>query len=390
MATAKATKAWAELNDRQRLYLSTIFDFDQAAENDIKARRIRWEKVPPASEWRQVTYDIKLPREIAGYSSVQQVLRRAGQHDPGSGASLAALERRDLVAVTHDQVYVPLLDAHVPRVRVRLTTFGRAVARAGKGITTPASVPRGLMSRWSFRALALLYPAGEDGLVLHGPQTPSWNTLLHLRNRRSGSLIDEFAVHQATTVPEYRVRLTMAGRRHYAVHLACYRELFPDLDVPLPEPDPVAGAHAGLDDHRRRPPRHLVRDTDVPVLARLIQLEATGTCQLRRRITEEYQRIRQTVPAEVHAIPAGLLRGQVRELTGTEKSIQRLAEHSGGPLVEVIDAPNGPFHRDTHPTVPLVVLTEEGRAHYARHRDEYLRACPELNLPCPAPEEQDV
>ena len=60
------------------------------------------------------------------------------------------------------------------------------------------------------------------------------------------------------------------------------------------------------------------------------------------------------------------------------------------PLVEVIDAPNGPFHRDTHPTVPLVVLTEEGREHYARHHDEYRRAYPELDLPRPAPEEQDV
>ncbi|MCI2421124.1 hypothetical protein MOQ72_27140 [Saccharopolyspora sp. K220] len=32
------------LNERRRLYLSTIYDVDQAAERDIKAARARWEK----------------------------------------------------------------------------------------------------------------------------------------------------------------------------------------------------------------------------------------------------------------------------------------------------------------------------------------------------------
>jgi hypothetical protein len=35
------------LTERQRLYLATIFDADQAAEADIKARSARWEKTPP-------------------------------------------------------------------------------------------------------------------------------------------------------------------------------------------------------------------------------------------------------------------------------------------------------------------------------------------------------
>lgn len=393
MATAKAAKAWAELNDRQRLYLSTIFDADQRAEAEIKAARLRWEKTPPASEWRQITYDLKLPKEFErDYTTVQNTLRRAGAHDSGSGSTLAALEKRGLVEVTHDHVYVfPV--GMVPRVRVRLTTTGRAAARAGKGTAAPASTPRGLVSRWSFAALARLYVAGEHGLANDGTidpadRAPSWNTLLRLRDRKDGSFIDEFAVG-AGLYARHRVRLSERGRQHYEIHHACYRETYPDIDAPEPD-TPPEHAHSGLAEHNARRPRHLVRDTDLPVLARLTQLEAKGTCHLRQVVTEEYKRNREPVPAEVHAIPAGLLRWQVRELTRTEKSIQRLAEHPGGPLVEVIDAPNGPFHRDTRPTVPLVVLTEEGREHYARHHDEYRRACPELELPCPAPEEQDV
>jgi hypothetical protein len=136
-SSSKADQTWSKLNPRQRLYLTAVFDFDQAAEADIKRQSAKRMRTPLASEWRQITYDIKLPKEVVGYSSVQSVLRRAGQYDPGSGSSLVALERRGLVQVTHDTVYITPF-GHVPRIRVRLTTLGRATARAGKGITTPA------------------------------------------------------------------------------------------------------------------------------------------------------------------------------------------------------------------------------------------------------------
>src|SRR5690606_6642597 len=100
-----------------------------------------WETIPPAAEWRQILYDIKLPKELVGYSSVQSRLREAGQHDPGAGSTLAALERRKLVIVTHDMVYVPQLSMTVPRIRVRLSTLGRATARHGAGVTAPTTTP---------------------------------------------------------------------------------------------------------------------------------------------------------------------------------------------------------------------------------------------------------
>lgn len=387
MSSSKAEQAWAGLNARQQLYLSTIFEFDQAAEADITAAGARWEKTPPTSEWRQITYDIKLPRELAGYSSVQDKLRKAGQHDSGSGSSLAALKRGGLVSVTHDMVYIAQLGIHVPRVRVRLTTLGRATARHGAGVTAPATTPRGLVARWSCVALAWLYAAGETGLSIHtdtwwdrADRAPSWNTLLRLRDRKDGSFIEEFATASATGTGRYRVRLSDAGRRHFELHHACYRELYPDLDL-AETAEQIDGAHAGLADHRTTRPRHLVRDTDLPVLAKLIELEAKNACHLRRVAIEEYERIGQAVPDDVRAIPPGLLRWQVKDLTRTEKSIDRLATRRDGPLVKVIDAPNGPFHQDTHPTLPLVVLTDHGRAHYARYLDEYQRTYPEAHLP---------
>ncbi|MGH3770023.1 MAG: hypothetical protein ACRDRW_01250 [Pseudonocardiaceae bacterium] len=68
-------------------------------------------------------------------------------------------------------------------------------------------------------------------------------------------------------------------------------------------------------------------------------------------------------------------------------ALGRLRQHPGGPLVEVVDAPNGPVHRRTHPTVPLIVLTESGREHYARHLDQYREHYPELDIPTTASRE---
>lgn len=405
MSTARADRAWVELNERQRLYLSVIFDADQAAEAEIKRESAAWTKTPPASEWRQITYGIKVPKNAQlgeGYTSIQHLLRQRGERDPGAGSTLAALEKRQLLTLTRDQVHVAFL-GWCPRIHVRLTALGRAAARVGAGITTPASLPRGLMARWSFAALVRLYLvrlylAGATGLRNgvssdRAGQAPSWNTLLHLQDRKNGSFVEEFLVHSRLaginplTGSEYlervdhRVRLSPAGLRHYELHRACYRELCPDLDAPAPAERPD-GAPRGLAEHRVRRARYLVCGTDLPVLVWLSALEATGACPLRQRVIEEYERLHRAVPEEIRAVPAGLLRRQVSDLTRSEKSIERLLTHPGGPLVEVIDAPNGPVHRDTHPTaVALIVLTPAGREHYTRHLEDYRRAYPVLALP---------
>lgn len=107
----------------------------------------------------------------------------------------------------------------------------------------------------------------------------------------------------------YSSRASALGRRHFAIHRACYAELFPDLDLPDLDPaDAVAGAHTGLANHRAPRPKHLVRDTDLRVLLRLADMEATGYCYLREVITEQCQRWGDEVPDWVAEIPTALLR----------------------------------------------------------------------------------
>ncbi|MBF6102200.1 hypothetical protein IU510_29725 [Nocardia cyriacigeorgica] len=385
-AAGKAATAWAGLNPRQRLYLSTILDFDQAAEADIKQRSANWETIPPAAEWRQILYDIKLPKSVVGYSSVQSRLREAGQHDSGSGSTLAALERRKLVAVTHDMVYIPQLGTMVPRIRVRLSTLGRATARHGGGVAAPMSTPRGLLSRWSFNALAMLYAAGEDGLVLYAKGTPSWNTLVRLRNRPYDPWIEEFS----TRTGEYRfkqerVRATPNARRHFEIHAACYRELYPDIDAP--EPTQAAHVvHGGLADHRLRTPKHLLVEADVAILSELVRVTGTGTCWLQQMLLREYRD--RPVPESIRTMRPGLLRNQVKDRARTDAPIQRLSSWPTGALAEMIEL--------TDPAITqrwpgsMLILTEHGGEHFARHHEQYRQLYPDLHLaPSPAGADRD-
>jgi hypothetical protein len=393
----KAEAAWAALNQRQRLYLRAILDLDQEAEAHIKRLGAKRIATPPASEWRMITYDVKLPHHLArgsrtalGYSTVQIQLRERGEHDDGSGSTLAALRRRGLISVDYDQVYLPLFNITADRIRVRLTTAGRAAARAGAGRTAPVSVPAGLLSRWSLVALVRLYRAGEEGLAHEAPLSrddaaPSWNTLLRLRDRRDGALMEEF---RPTTGPAdafgmrpYRVRLTLAGRIHLGVHRACYAELYPDLEVELPEVEPVAGAHTALADHRTTRPRHLVRVTDLRVLLRLAEMETTGRCYLREVIDEQERRWGGQAPDWVAKIPTGLLRWQVKDMARTDKAVDRLVGHAGGALVEQVEAYTGMRAGRTTETTPMIVLTEHGREHLREHADEYRRLYPDVAMP---------
>ena len=237
------------------------------------------------------------------------------------------LERRGLVLAVHDKVFVPLAGM-VPRIRVRLTTAGRAAARAGQGITAPARPPHGLMTEWLWGTLARLYPAGEEGLPRDAPRgtplaqrAPSWNALPGLQDRRDGPYMEEFQVRTGELVnpadtqhrtyqTEWRVRITSLGRAHYETHYACYRELYPAKDAAEPVSRPDA-AHTGLADHRKRRPAGLVPEQQWRILAKLAELEQSGTCFEQ---AEQYRQAAQsTATAEARAEDARAEATRARE-----------------------------------------------------------------------------
>lgn len=383
-AATKARAAWDRLNDRQRAYLTVIYEADQDAEAEIAAARKRWEKTPPASEWRWLLYEVEGP---GNHSSIQATLKRQGKLDPGAGSTLAVLRKAALI-IDKSDIWSTGLGSAVVQL-VQLTQLGRAVARAGLDEPPPIRVPEGLLSAWLWNALTRLYLAGDTGCLYDSgawglpkdspERAPSWNALLELRNRRDGAFMEEFTARPAGGGVEYRVRITDRGRRHVEIHRRCYADLY--VDGPWIEPVMVDGAHAGLTDHGQRP-RHLVTVTEWRLLVWLTRLEWQGRSPEREHIVREYAQFDDEVPTAVLAIPDGQVSLYSAErCAGSAAAVARLRDRKGGGLVEVVEAPNLYRFPGESKTLRRVRLTEAGRRHVAEHGDDYARWYPDVDGP---------
>jgi hypothetical protein len=376
-SAAGAQATWDGLNDRQRTYLRVIFGHDQAAE---QAERSRGPYLPsrPAEEWRWLEYGVKKPLVVGSRSAMQRELEGAGMLDQGAGSTLAVLRRRGLVLVKETQELV--LGVLVPVLWVRLTTRGRAAARAGLKVVTPPRTPRGLLTRGLWGALSRFYPAGDEGLIdwvevydLDGStiprerHAPNWNTLVWL-DRREEPLIEDFKMvdrtrpgndhHGATRYPsQTRYRLTGAGRRHYEQHWACYAELYPDVDAPRPTPPPD-DAHRGLVDHKpARVLKGLLGEPLWRVLAMTVRVQQQGW--------------------------PGLARYQVEKQARSKTAWARLAGWPDGALIEEFQAPDPPAKRryGDGGLFWWVRLTPTGEAHYRQHYATYQTLWPDVDAP---------
>jgi hypothetical protein len=215
----KAPRDWAGLSARQRDLIRKAFDADQAAEKHEQQRardkqadaKALWPQSRPAATWRWISPD--------------QARGRLRPRDTDS-ADYTALQNAGLLEV----------DASA---WIRMTRAGRAAVRAGTGAPQPARPPRGLLSRWSWAALAELAAAGDGGLVIwhstrrvhlaEWEKCPSWNTILRLKNR-SAPYAEEFQ----TGEDGWCVRLTAAGREHVEANRDHYTARYPDVPVPGP------------------------------------------------------------------------------------------------------------------------------------------------------------
>ncbi len=144
---------WAELNERQRAYLRTLYECDQATEAGqcARAARVFYDRTP-AHEWRWQMYG---PADSALYMR----LHAARLVDPGTGSTWRALENRKLVRCpsVRDAFGIQLLE-------VQITPLGRKVVRAATGEQRPKPLPKGQLRERQWAALARLYAAGDAGV----------------------------------------------------------------------------------------------------------------------------------------------------------------------------------------------------------------------------------
>ncbi|WP_030209491.1 helix-turn-helix domain-containing protein [Streptomyces bikiniensis] len=231
-ASESALTTWRELNERQRSYLACIFHQDQEAEEEQRQSRYAGEAQPPAAAWRRLTLALSAPADLVGFTRIQERLREAGIHDPGTGSSVSALDRRGLIIVYRDRLYVDGL-GDVPRTRVEMTRHGRAVARAALGVTPAPAPPAALLSPWLWKIVVRVARAGTQGvdgsLAGRGPHYLAVGQSPDGRTPSRGFIV--LRLPDGADHGPYRWFLTDSGRCHIKDHIDTYRSLYPTVDV---------------------------------------------------------------------------------------------------------------------------------------------------------------
>ncbi|MEL6263840.1 MAG: hypothetical protein AAFO06_24410 [Cyanobacteria bacterium J06597_16] len=203
MTSQTALSQWNALNSRQQKYLALIFKIDQDSEKTEKQSWFKGEERRPASEWRWMFYgDLNFIE-----SRLKSLLRDAGYVDPGTGSTFKALERRGLIEC----------EGEVPELQIKITKLGRQVIRAGTNKPTKSrpKTPKGMLTQKAWQAISEAFqqndvwvpPSILSRLTEHNPPLVTGSKTLHL---------------------------TTCGHLFYIRNYQQYREIYPDIDAPIP------------------------------------------------------------------------------------------------------------------------------------------------------------
>jgi hypothetical protein len=224
---SKHLHLWEKLNQRQQATLTAIYRTDQSVEVAQKEGWRLGSIREKASIWRNLQYYF----EPTSYETLlHKLLSQSGVVDQGLGSTLQVLERHKLIQCNY-------YDGEL--ISIKLTTTGRAVARAGLGESAPKKPPKGQLKPRQWEALATAYQAGElgleSGLTFGDYAGFSWQwTWLRLRDYQGGGLVKEVG-YWKDGKHLTKLVITQAGIEFYREQWSQYRALYPDVDAPKPD-----------------------------------------------------------------------------------------------------------------------------------------------------------
>lgn len=224
---SKHLHLWEKLNQRQQATLTAIYRTDQSVEAAQKEGWRLGSIREKASVWRNLQYYF----EPTSYETLlHKLLFQAGVVDQGLGSTLQVLERHKLIECNY-------YDGEL--ISIKLTTTGRAVARAGLGESAPKKPPKGQLKPRQWEALCTAYQAGElgleSGLTFGDYAGFSWQwTWLRLRDYQGGGLVKEVG-YWKDGKHLTKLVITKDGIEFYREQWSQYRALYPDVDAPKPD-----------------------------------------------------------------------------------------------------------------------------------------------------------
>lgn len=216
---------WERLNERQQLYLRTIYEADQAREAEVHAARAAgdWQDNRKAAEWRQL--DAYREPKTSRLTALQKTWKELGHHNQGNGSTIAVLAEAKVITLGS----YPTGRGGVMHT-VAMTTLGRRVVRAATGQGAQRR-PKGLnFSERSVEVLGLLYTAHlspSGGLDWGYSSTIS----THLNERAKKHLGQPLAERDHRRLV---YRLTEFGVAYYCQNFRALQDAYPELVLPAP------------------------------------------------------------------------------------------------------------------------------------------------------------
>lgn len=226
---SKHYSLWEKLNQRQQATLTAIYQTDQLQES---AQKQAWHKGvsrDPAAVWRNLQYYFE---PTSHETLLHKLLRQANVVDQGLGSTLRVLEGHQLIECNYRQNEL---------ISIKLTTTGRAVARAGLGESAPKKPPKGQLKPRQWEALVRAYLSGTEGIDSGNSLGDyagfswqwTWLRLLRYYGTEEGLVLEVGYWKDSKHLT--KLVITEAGIEFYKKQWEQYRALYPDINAPKPD-----------------------------------------------------------------------------------------------------------------------------------------------------------
>lgn len=236
---------WQALNDRQKAYLTAIYQTDQ--EKEIAEQKKGWQpgdRKTPASVWRWLLYHTYAKDD---HSPLKRRIREAKILEEGTQFTFNSLVKCNLIERKAPDRKSQFWEERDTTFYVKITPLGRKVVRQATSSTAPKRAPVGTLTANQWQAVVTLYQAAHAAGIRYPKEYASGisqRTIDRLENHVDGVLAVTYSrlknLNRQAGQDSYEnkmqrwLRLTREGVHYYHRSHAYYAKLYPDITPAAP------------------------------------------------------------------------------------------------------------------------------------------------------------